>query len=97
MNENPFFPLKEPQGGSFYCEPLSAEHKRVLKTFLPSHPKGKNLASYLKKRALDDMANGIARTFLVFEESHIKPDYDEDCDFMFIHLENEKSQTKKKT
>ena len=202
MNENTFFPLKEPQGGPFYCEPLSAEHKRVLKTFLPSHPKGKNLASYLKTRALDDMSNGIARTFLVFEEpgylcgyftlkaglfpieakgklfytlpgidlvyfakngayvsgrgtdigsimffdfilpivreakkyvgashlyiyaihesplqitykskygfsypppevkdfieSHIKSDYDEDCDFMFIHLENEKSQSKKK-
>lgn len=71
MNENPFFPLKEPQGGPFYCEPLSAEHKRVLKTFLPSHPKGKNLASYLKKRALDDMANGISLILSCL--SYVKP------------------------
>ena len=68
MSENSFFPLRQPHKGDFYCEPLSKIHKAVIKTFQPSHSKGKNLAAYLKKKALADMENGIARTFLVFEE-----------------------------
>lgn len=61
------FPLK---CGDFYCEPLSKskEHKAIVKTFQSSHEKGKNLAAYLKDRALEDIESGVARTFLVFEE-----------------------------
>ncbi|WP_290765932.1 hypothetical protein [Fibrobacter sp. UBA4297] len=68
MSEGSFFPLRQPHKGDFYCEPLSKAHKAVIKTFQPSHSKGKNLAIYLKKKALSDIENGIARTFLVFED-----------------------------
>ncbi len=66
MTESILFPFYRSQG-DFYCEPLSSKHKRLVKTFQTSHPEGKNVAGYLKKKALEDQGAGLNRTFLVFD------------------------------
>ena len=68
MSDGLHFPLRQPYGGPFYCVPLSKEHKSVIKTFETSHPNGKHLEIYLKKKALAEMEKEVARSFLVFED-----------------------------
>lgn len=59
--------LKSNYDSLFYVEHLgeSSDHAKLIESFEPADPRGKNVVAYLKHNSMRDEINGTARTYLV--------------------------------